>query len=245
MNATGQRILVVSNRGPFEHLVNEGGEIVAVPGEGGVATAVRAAATYRASTWLSSPIPPVDRLRAGLPPRAEKGNTASRYVVTDGDAYRAFYEGFSNEVLWFLQHEMAWPDGQTEEQRVADWEDGYLPVNQAFAEAIVDELDADEYDGVMLHDYHFYAAALFVRNLRPDVYLQQFTHIPWPEPAEWGRLDAGMVVSICRGLLANDSLLFQTPASAANFLATCAAYLPDVEVDFTCGLVDAGPRQTR
>ena len=37
---------------------------------------------------------------------------------------------------------------------------------------------------VMLHDYHLYLAPRMIRDARPEPLLQQFIHIPWPEPAD-------------------------------------------------------------
>jgi trehalose 6-phosphate synthase len=55
--------------------------------------------------------------------------------------------------------------------------------------------------------------------------LQQFVHIPWPEPVQWQALPDAMVRDICDGLLANDTVAFQTDEDVENFLATCRAYL--------------------
>jgi len=67
----------------------------------------------------------------------------------------------------------------------------------------------------------FYLAPLFVRQRVPRAVLQHFVHIPWPRPDAWKYLPAMIVTSICEGLLANDSIVFQTEASVRNFLKTC------------------------
>ena len=77
----------------------------------------------------------------------------------------------------------------------------------------------------MLHDYHFYAAPRMIRAAHPEVTLQQFVHIPWPQPQQWQTLPDAMVRDICDGLLANDTVAFQTDEDVENFLATCRAYL--------------------
>ncbi len=113
---------------------------------------------------------------------------------------------------------------------------------------MITEIDSGEYRAVMLHDYHFYLLPEMVRESRPGVYLQHFIHIPWPGPAEWSRLDAALMASICQGLLGNDSLVFQTRDSQVNFLATCEKFLPDATVDREAGsvsLAGAGRRKTR
>jgi len=98
---------------------------------------------------------------------------------------------------------------------------------------------------VMLHDYHLYAAPLLIRRLQPQAVLQHFIHIPWPGPEAWSDLPRPIVAAICEGLLANDSIVFQTGASADSFLRTCAAYLPDCKIDAAAGQVFRHGRRTR
>ena len=60
------------------------------------------------------------------------------------------------------------------------------PVNRAFADAIIEEINfARGAASVMLHDYHLYLASRMIREAHPSVPLQQFIHIPWPEPQAW------------------------------------------------------------
>src|SRR5437870_5946739 len=97
-------LLTVSNRGPVEYRWSTNGGLEAVPGQGGLATALRVAAQLRPAVWLSSPLTPVDRLIAEGVVEPPRGNCGSRFVPTDPTAYDLFYSQFSNEVLWFLQH---------------------------------------------------------------------------------------------------------------------------------------------
>jgi trehalose 6-phosphate synthase len=242
--ARGERLLTVSNRGPVEHHWNAEGEIETVGGQGGLATALRVAAQFQPTTWLSSPLTEVDVLIARGKVEPPSGNAASHFVLTPPEAYDLFYGRFSNEVLWFLQHSLPWPQDLTEDARLDAWENGYLPVNRAFAEAVVDELESGAFRAVMLHDYHFYAAPAIVRKARPKAYLQHFIHIPWPGPEEWERLEALIVEAICEGLASNDSVVFQTNESASNFLRTCKAYL-NCEIDLARGTLKFNGRKVR
>ncbi len=243
--AAGGRILTVSNRGPVEFHRDEDDQVIAVPGRGGLATALRAAARFSPTTWLASPLTPVDRAIAMGECAPCTSDGIAHFVATDAAAYDRFYGLFSNQVLWMLQHGLDWPEELTAAARDDAWQNGYLPINQAFADAIVKELDTGAYRAVILHDYLFYATAAMVREARPKAYLQQFIHIPWPEPREWSRLDTAIVAAICRGLLGNDSVVFQTPDAAANFLATCEAYLPDAGVSRAAGSLEIGGRVAR
>jgi trehalose 6-phosphate synthase len=239
------RLLTVSNRGPQEFHQDESGKVLAVPGQGGLSTALSAAASLHPTTWLSSPLTLTDRLIAQGEVSGEAVDGESRFVLTDPEAYSLYYGCFANEVLWFLQHGMPWPEELTAKRRLSAWRDGYAAVNKAFADAIVDELDTGAYRAVMFHDYHFYLAPRLVRQDRPDVYMQHFIHIPWPETDEWERLEEDIVEAICEGLLANDSLVFQTPSSVRNFLETCERFLPDASIDSETGRVSISGHETR
>ena len=251
--ADERRLLTVSNRGPIEYHFEDGPEnsprqLVAVPGSGGLATALRSAATLYPMTWLSNALTSEDRLIASREVAAPSEGPSAHFVSTDPDQYDLFYGTFSNEVLWFLQHGQPWPE-ELEPTAIDDsWQRGYLPINRAIADAVIKEIDSGEYRAVMFHDYHFYLAPAMVRQSRPEIYLQHFVHIPWPGPQEWSRLDQTMMASICTGLLGNDSLVFQTVDSRDAFLATCAKFLPQAKVDLDFGsvaLTGAAGRATR
>ncbi len=242
---SGRYLLTVSNRGPAEHRWSDDGGMETVPGQGGLATALRVAANLQPTIWLSSPLTEVDRLIAlgkASPPPLEG---ASHFVLTDPDAYDLFYGRFSNEVLWFLQHGLPWPEDLDRPERHRAWKDGYQKVNEAFADKVVEEIDSGDIRSVMFHDYHFYTAPGMVREARPHAFLQHFIHIPWPARHEWKRLETPIVSEICRGLLGNDSVVFQTRESAMGFLETCAAYLPVCRIDPVEGSVTFAGRTTR
>ena len=229
------RLILVSNRGPVEYHASGDGRIEQTCNAGGVASALGALAPGRPVTWIATAANPDDRLPAAdgatIPLDRE---SRVRLVAPPRDAYDLFYGTFCNPILWFVQHAMANRlEGRDIDADAVDaWQRGYVPVNQSFAEAVIDELDSRPGRAlVMLHDYHLYAAPLFIRNRRPDARLQHVVHIPWPEPETWRVLRQPIVQSICEGLLANDSVVFQTEAYARNFVETCRAYLKDVAVD--------------
>jgi trehalose 6-phosphate synthase len=125
------------------------------------------------------------------------------------------------------------------------WEDGYLPTNRAFAQAIVEELDSDSSSAyVMIQDYHLYMCPAYVREMAPDVLMQHFIHIPWPAPEVWEQIPREFVESICRSLLCADLVGFQTEVSAHNFLLTCKCFLPSITVDAAANSVAGEDRRT-
>jgi trehalose 6-phosphate synthase len=243
------QLLIVSNRGPVEHCVDDGGRLHRRSTGGGVATALASVPASMPATWVASAASPLDRMLAadGRAVQLAQGRRL-RLVALPSEVYELFYGTFCNPILWFLQHSLwghlRWSNPR--EQAVDAWERGYLPANQAFAEAVADELGDGGYPSrVMLHDYHLYVAPRFIRDLCPRAALQQFIHIPWPGPEAWDELPPVIAQSVCEGLLANDSVVFQTQGSVHNFLLTCRALLADAQVDFSGRTVVYRHRPTR
>src|SRR5208282_3302792 len=172
------------------------------------------------------------------------GDYMVRLVVSDAEAYDRFYNVFANPMLWFIQHYL-WdlsnaPDIRREEIEAVEF--GYNAVKDDFARAVVEELEAAQEAGVMIHDYHLYPPPDLVRRARPDVFLHHFVHIPWTESDAWRVLPTRIREEIYAGLLANDIIGFHTRSYRRNFLQCCRD-LMDLEVDFDRGVVQFGERE--
>lgn len=235
-----RRLIVASNRGPVEHRF-EDGAIVKKRGSGGVVTALSAVADYAPVTWIASAMTDGDRLvaRMGIADcgaAADSRRTLStRFVMPPAQAYDKYYNVFCNPILWFIQHGLVdMLDGNRNLEDIDDaWLQGYVPVNRAFARAIVAEAARClTLPVVMLHDYHLYLVARYVRRMMPNIVLHHFVHIPWPEPQLWHWLPSAQRSQILEGLCANDIIGFQTHRSLRNFLSSCRAFLRGAEVDF-------------
>jgi trehalose 6-phosphate synthase len=222
-------LIFVSNRGPLEHYLDEAGEIRARKAGGGVAVALSAAAEGQQVSWIAGACGDADRAVARTFERLRFGPRGLlKLVPVPEDAAQPYYNSFCNPILWFIQHGLSdeLVSGDLDRTARDSWLAGYLPVNRLFAAAVVSEIDHSRQRArVMLHDYHLYMAPRFIRRARPETLLQQFIHIPWPEPQRWQALPSWIVREVCKSLLANDSLAFQTEESATNFVATCDAYL--------------------
>lgn len=229
-----QKLIMVSNRGPVEHVFDETGRIRRRDAAGGVATALSSVAKQQPVTWIASAGTDADKTLSILGQRIQIGReSALKLLALPDKAFYAFYNTFCNPILWFVQHSIGDQLMSKDLAREAldAWQDGYVPINQQFAEAVIEEMEGDGHDvQVMLHDYHLYLAPRLIRAARPRAALQQFVHIPWPGPSAWRQLPDLIVRRICAGLLANDSIVFQTDASVENFLSTCRTYLGEAKV---------------
>jgi trehalose 6-phosphate synthase len=228
------------------------GERITKRGGGGLVTALRTLVAHHEVTWIASAISDEDRAVA-----AEHAGEAFDETWRDGSPYRlrlvahepSAYDGFYNVVanptLWFLQHYM-WGLGYAPDVDVGlgdAWFNGYVPVNESFANAIVAELDRRPGAAVFLHDYHLYLAPKLVREQRPDALLTHFIHIPWPETDYWYVLPARLRDAIHEGVLANDILGLHTRRWRHNFLDACEGVL-GATVDHSASTVTHAGRTT-
>jgi trehalose 6-phosphate synthase len=226
MEGERMKLIVVSNRGPVTYARDAQGERVARRGGGGLVTALRSLVTHHDVTWVASAMSSEDRSVAeesggAFDELARDGSSYRlRFVAHDSQAYDWYYNVVSNPTLWFLHHYL-WDLAEhpnLDHGLHHAWENGYVVVNRAFADAVVEELDRQPDAAVFFHDYHLYLAPRFVRAGRPDARLAHFIHIPWPEADYWHVLPLEIRRSIHDGLLANDSIGFHTRRWRRNFM---------------------------
>lgn len=231
-------LILVSNRGPVTFGHGADGEVEQTRGGGGLVTALLGLVEHTPALWVSAASSKADHKVAA---EAEGGSfpldlgirTRGRFVVIEPETYHQYYNVVANPMLWFIQHYL-WdlsnaPDVRREE--LDAWEHGYVVANQAFADAVIAELDEDPDRMVMLHDYHLYTAPEQIRAAHPEAFLHHFIHIPWSQPDYWRILPPHIREGILRGLLANDVIAFHTHSYARNFMLCCEDLL-DLPVDY-------------
>jgi trehalose 6-phosphate synthase len=247
-----RRLIVVSNRGPVSYARGDDGTRVVRRGGGGLVTALRSLVAHHDVTWIASTMTEEDRAVAGEHGAGAFDETSRegaayrlRLVAHDPSAYDWYYNVVANPTLWFLQHYM-WglpyaPDVDLGLHHA--WFNGYLPVNQGFADAVLAELDRTPDAAVFFHDYHLYLAPKLVRDARPDALLAHFVHIPWPETDYWHVLPEHLRRAVHEGALANDILGLHTARWKRNFLRACEDIL-GAEVDYAESVVRHAGRRT-
>src|ERR1051326_2090291 len=174
--ASRRKPILVSNRGPVTYERRDGKRI-ARRGGGGLVTALRSLVLHHDVSWIASAMSDEDRVVASenngeaFEETARDGSTFRlRFVAHDEQAYDWYYNVIANPMLWFVQHHL-WglaTAPQIDHGVLHAWREGYLHVNRAFADAVVEELDAQRGASVFFHDYHVYVAPRFVRDERTD-----------------------------------------------------------------------------
>lgn len=235
-----RKLLVVANRGPLVYDRSPSGKRVSRRGGGGLVTALSGLAVQHDVTWIASAMSEEDRVVA-----MDNSEPGLHLIAHESRAYDAYYNVVANPVLWFLQHYM-WglsyaPD--FDQSFAAAWSDGYVAVNEAFAEATIAELEREPSAAVFFHDYHLYLAPRFVRARCPDAITSHFVHIPWPQTDYWTVLPEHMRREIHEGLLANDVVGFHTRRWGRNFLHACEELL-GAGVDYDESTVAHAGRRT-
>lgn len=219
----GCHLILVSNRGPVEVLEGGAGS---KRGQGGLVTALSALSGLVPVTWVAS--------RLGLGPTEPDLPLASPgrlmrllSVPVDGERFSDYYDGFSNSLLWFLQHGLTHATVHPDFD-LATWRswDAYREVNMAFARVIT---DASRRDGrrpvVWIHDYHLYLLPALLREMLPEAVLLHFTHVAWPSVDAWRMLPGSIRRAIIGGLLASDIVGFHVPRFADQFRLAAREFL--------------------
>src|SRR5688500_1183263 len=224
----GDRLIVVSNREPYEHRWGEGvGDIEVRRPAGGLTSALDPLMRAVGGVWVAwgsgeADAQAVDdRDRVRMAPE-DPAFTLRRLWLDQHDIHR-YYLGFANQFLWPICHLRP----ELTRVRARYWE-RYRRVNRRFAEAVIDEALGSK-AVVWLQDYQLALTPQHIREKRPDLSLAHFWHIPWP-PFEIFQV-APQGPELIAGLLANDLLGFHLQSYVVNFL-DCAEKILGAQVDW-------------
>ncbi|WP_137293632.1 alpha,alpha-trehalose-phosphate synthase (UDP-forming) [Nocardioides dongxiaopingii] len=202
-------LVIVANRLPVDRVTQPDGTQGWRPSPGGLVTAIEPVMRANDGTWIGWPGGPSEDADAGdLDPFEADGLQLVPIGLT-AEEIELFYEGFSNATIWPIYHDLvAKPEFHRE------WWDSYVKVNEKYAAKAASV--AAEGATVWVHDYQLQLVPQMLRELRPDLRIGFYLHIPFP-PAElfqqlpWRR-------QLLEGLLGADLVGFQLPGGAANFV---------------------------
>ncbi|NLG45000.1 trehalose-6-phosphate synthase [Gordonia sp. (in: high G+C Gram-positive bacteria)] len=202
--AAGANFVVVANRLPVDKRVEPDGTTVWKRAPGGLVTALTPTFASRTGAWVGW---------SGIPDSAENPPVDGidiHAVPLSHDEIADYYEGFSNATLWPLYHDVL-----VKPEYRHDWWDTYVTVNRRFAE----ETSRAAAPGatVWVHDYQLQLVPAMLRDLRPDLRIGFFLHIPFPPRELFSQLPWRR--EILEGLLGADLIGFHLPGGAENFLS--------------------------
>ena len=206
-DAGEHRFVVAASRLPVDRTEGPDGEVEWRPSPGGLVTALEPVMREAGGAWVGWPGAP------GEPPKPFDAD--GMHLVSVGlsaEEVRDYYEGFCNATLWPLYHDVI---AQPEFRR--PWWEAYVKVNRRYADAVAEQAAAGA--TVWIHDYQLQLVPAMLRELRSDVRIGHFTHIPFPGYEIFAQLPWRR--QIVQGLLGADLLGFQRHSDATNFLRAC------------------------
>ncbi len=196
--------VVVANRLPVDMERLPDGSITWKRSPGGLVTALEPLLRKQRGAWIGWP----GVADSDEEPIAQDDLTLCP-VKMSADEIADYYEGFSNATLWPLYHDVI-----VKPTYHRHWWDSYVAVNQRFAEATA--RTAAKGATVWVQDYQLQLVPKMLRELRPDLTIGFFLHIPFP-PVELF-MQMPWRTEIIEGLLGADLVGFHLPGGAQNFL---------------------------
>ncbi len=206
----GSPFVVVANRLPVDEVSEDtpaarttGGRRWR-PSPGGLVTALHPVLVEHQGTWIGwsgSPGPAPD-------PFEVDGIKLVPVTLSNDDVER-YYEGQSNSTIWPLYHDAVEPPIYRRR-----WRDSYREVNRRYAKAAAEV--AAPGATVWVQDYQLQLVPAMLREMRPDLLIGFFLHIPFP-PIELF-MQQPQRTEVLRGLLGADLVGFQQRLAAQNFL---------------------------
>ncbi len=213
MSATPRRydLVIAANRLPVDRVTAPDGSVSWGRSPGGLVTAMDSVMRDRGGAWVGWD---GEAGRATAPFTHE-----SMYlhpVSLSTDEIEQYYEGFSNDTLWPIYHDVI-----VQPSFHRDWWRAYVTVNQRFADAVAEV--ADHGATVWVQDYQLQLVPKMVREQRPDLRIGWFNHIPFPAVELFAQIPWRR--AILEGLLGADFVGFQRVADAQNFVRACRRLL--------------------
>jgi trehalose 6-phosphate synthase len=207
-SAAGAGLVVVANRLPvsLEADGTDGGRPRWRRSPGGLVNALEPFLRTHRGAWVGWP---GTAESAGTPAHAWQHDGLLLYpVALTADEVDGFYEGFSNATLWPLYHDVIMPPRYRR-----SWWDAYVHVNRKFAQATADISGPGA--TVWVQDYQLQLVPAMLREMRPDLRIGFFLHIPFP-PVELF-MQVPWRTQLIQGLLGADLIGFHRPGGARNF----------------------------
>lgn len=215
--------IIVSNRLPIRiSKLNNSFEFTTTTG--GLATGMKSFHSENNSLWIGWPGIGIDEIDNNvwdtLNTSLKKGGFYP--VNLNNSEINDFYFGLPNKCLWPLFHYFI----EYSVFSKAHWET-YVAINQKFAAAVLENISAG--DTVWIHDYQLLLCPKIIKDLRPDVTVGFFLHIPFPSFEIFRTFPERE--ALLEGVLGADLIGFHTYDYQRHFLSSVKRILR-LEVNF-------------
>ncbi len=228
-----QELVVVSNRLPLSFQKEPDGHLRAKQSSGGLVTALEPLLREHGGIWVGSATTEQDaseQVREELDKLSREHHYRYEPIALTPEENAKFYEGFSNEIIWPLFHDL-----QSRCNFDPSYWEFYLKVNERFSEAVHRVAQPDSL--VWINDYQLMQVAPFIRKISPKANLVFFLHIPFPPPDIFEKLPWAR--QVLEGLLAHTLIGLQTARDARNLVSCLRAFLPGISVSRRSGSGEA------
>ncbi|OZB89628.1 MAG: trehalose-6-phosphate synthase, partial [Microbacterium sp. 14-71-5] len=168
--------VIVANRLPVDRVPGPDGEVIWRRSPGGLVAALEPVMQSVDGAWVGWAGQPDVELK----PFTEDGIRLLPVTLSAQDV-EEYYEGFANDTIWPLYHDVI-----SSPQYHREWWDAYVRVNRRFAERAASAVA--EGGTVWVHDYQLQLVPAMLRERRPDVTIGYFHHIPFPAHGLYAQL---------------------------------------------------------
>ncbi len=222
MSEDTSRLVVVSNRLPVVLTRNDEDTWTARQGSGGLISALAPILRDRGGVWIGWPgTSELDAIEDTLRDLNDEAGYELVPVQMSAELVKGYYEGFSNEIVWPLFHDMP-----SRCNFQPDYWESYLEANMLVAQRIAEVSRPN--DLIWVQDYHLLMCGDALRQLGKGQSSSFFLHIPFPS------LDLFMMLpwrfEILRGLLEYNTIGFQSQRDVRNFIACIRAVVRGVRI---------------
>jgi len=215
------RLIIASNRLPVTLKKTGQGTEVEVS-SGGLVTALRCIVRRGEGCWIGWP--GTDRnpfVEEAFRTDVALDNWRMVPVFLSAQEEHDFYNGFCNEILWPLFHDL-----QSRCNFETDYWQQYVKINSRFAETICSQANPD--DLIWVHDYHLMLQGNLLCGRFERQRLMYFHHIPFPPLDVFEKLPWRL--EILQSLLSFGTVGFQTARDRRNFLSCVKRFMPGMPV---------------
>lgn len=231
------KLFIISNRLPVK-AVEKDGSYIFTPSEGGLATGLNSLETDLEKHWVGWPGIATDdpELQADITAKLAKFNFHP--VFLSEEQVKNYYEGYSNSTIWPMCHYFF----AFTQYKNSYWET-YKQVNKIFADKTLSV--AGEEDLVWVQDYHLMLLPGMLRQVKKELSIGYFHHIPFPSYELFRILPER--AEILSNLMGADFIAFHTHDYMRHFISAVQRVLhldfklDEVQTDNRIVRVDALP----